>query len=154
MCSHKKTISILFAGILTGLLLTGLMAGAYHYAGTSEFCASCHSMGNVHNQWQRSLHSSFACIECHMPAANALTRFAYKVKAGLSDVYHESLRDYPAAITLSEQGRNIADGNCLRCHRAAVGNSFMVENLQGSCTSCHRRLVHGQKLPERGLLHD
>jgi cytochrome c nitrite reductase small subunit len=154
MCKHKKTISLLSAGILAGIILACLTAGAYHYAGTTKFCASCHSMGDVHREWRRSLHSSFACIECHMPDANALARLAYKAKAGMRDLYHESLRDYPAVISLSAEGRNIADGNCLRCHRAALENTLMVQHSPGNCTSCHRRLVHGQGMPERGLLHD
>ncbi|SEM25714.1 cytochrome c nitrite reductase small subunit [Syntrophus gentianae] len=154
MGKHKKTIAILSAGILAGLLLACLMAGAYHYAGTTGFCSSCHSMGDVHREWRRSLHSSFACIECHMPDANVLTRLVYKARAGLRDVYHETLRDYPAAISLSNEGRIIAEGNCLRCHRAAVENTFMIRQPPGNCTACHRSLVHGQRMPERGLLHD
>jgi len=154
MGKHKKTISILSAGVFAGILLACLSAGAYHFAGTTEFCASCHSMGDVHREWRRSIHSSFACIECHMPTANALTRLAYKAKVGLRDIYHESLRDYSAAISLSNEGRKIADSNCLRCHSAAVENTLMVQQSQGNCTSCHHRLVHGQRMPERGLLHD
>jgi len=154
MSKHKKTISILSVGILLGFLLACLSAGAYHFAGTSKFCTGCHSMGYVHSQWRRSMHSSFACIECHMPDANVVTRIAYKAKVGLRDLYHETLRDYPAAISLSAEGRKIIDGNCLRCHRAAVENTLMVQQSQGNCTSCHHLLVHGQRMPERGLLHD
>jgi len=147
MGTHRKTISLLAAGILAGVVLAVLTAAGYHYAGSTEFCASCHSMGDAHREWQHSMHKSFACIECHMPDAGAFTRFSYKAKAGLLDFYHESLRDYPAAISLSEEGRKIAEGNCLRCHRATVENTFMIRQPPGNCTACHRDLVHGQGIP-------
>jgi len=154
MGKHKKTISILSAGILAGVILAYLSSGVYHYSGTSEFCASCHSMSDVHREWRLSMHNSFACIECHMPDADTFTKLTYKAKAGLRDVYHESLRNYSAAIQLSDEARGIVDNNCLRCHRATVENTLMIQKQQGNCTACHRRLVHGQGMPIRGLLHD
>lgn len=154
MGKKKMTIVLLSAGILTGLILACLTAGAYHFAGTTKFCASCHSMGNVHKEWLHSRHNAFACTECHMPVANAVTRLAYKARVGLRDVYHETLRDYPAFISLSAESREIADGNCLRCHRSTVENTLMVQQAPANCTACHRQLVHGQKIPERGLLHE
>jgi len=59
-------------------------------------------MGDIHREWRRSLLSSFACIECHMPDSNVLTRIVYKARAGLRNLYHENLQDYLAAIDVGE----------------------------------------------------
>lgn len=154
MSNSKKTIFLLSAGILAGILLACLAAGAYHAAGTTQFCASCHSMGDVHREWRLSQHSSFTCIECHMPDSNGVVRLAYKAKAGLRDLASETLRSYPATIELSDEGRKITEGNCLRCHRTTVENTLMIQHPPGNCLACHRRLVHGQGMPIGGLLHE
>ncbi len=83
--------------------------------------------------WQQSNHKQFACIECHLPDSNIAIKVAYKTKAGLNDLYHETLRSYPASIRYLAEARGIAEGNCLRCHYSTVGNTFMA--LQGAIAS-------------------
>jgi cytochrome c nitrite reductase small subunit len=102
------------------------------------------------DHWQQSRHKQFACIECHLPDSNIAAKVAYKAKAGLSDLYHETLRSYPAAIRISAEARTIAEGNCLRCHFSTVENTFMVEG-GGSCLMCHHRLVHGPAQETGGI---
>ncbi|MFA5182533.1 MAG: NapC/NirT family cytochrome c [Syntrophales bacterium] len=141
---------VLGAGIIIGVVLTALMAGGYHTSGNPRFCAACHSMDHVKNRWQQSNHKQFACIECHLPAANIGVQVTYKVQAGLNDLYHETLRDYPAAINISTKGREILRGNCLRCHHSTIENTLMV-NGGGDCLKCHRHLVHGRGLDKGGM---
>lgn len=99
-------------------------------------------MKDVGEHWRQSHHKQYACIECHLPDAHLAAQAAYKTKAGLNDLYHETLRSYPAAIRLSAEARGIAEGNCLRCHFSTVENTFMAGG-EGGCLSCHQRLVHG-----------
>jgi cytochrome c nitrite reductase small subunit len=140
--SPRQVILFLVAGAVIGILLTLLSIEGYHAAGSPVFCLSCHSMKEVGSQWKQSRHKQFACIECHLPDSNIAVQVTYKTKAGLHDLYHETLRAYPASMSISPEAREIADGNCLRCHFSTVGNTFMVEG-GGECLKCHRGLVHG-----------
>jgi cytochrome c nitrite reductase small subunit len=148
--SFKKVIPFLTAGALIGVLLTGFSIAGYHAAGSPVFCMSCHSMKDVGATWSKSRHKQFACIECHLPDSNIAVQVTYKAKAGLHDLYHETLRAYPAAISISPEAREIADGNCLRCHRSTVENTFMVGG-GADCIKCHHGLVHGTDKAAGGI---
>lgn len=119
-----------------------LFISGYHYAGDSRFCAACHSMTGAAGWWKASMHKQFGCVECHMPATNMTNRVAYKARAGMRDVVHETKGDYPVFISLSGRGRAIVDGNCLRCHFSTVESTGMALE-HGDCVKCHRHLVHG-----------
>jgi cytochrome c nitrite reductase small subunit len=138
----KPVIAVLVAGAFIGILFTLISIEGYHAAGNPVFCLSCHSMKEVGFNWKQSRHKQFACIECHLPDSNIAVQVTYKAKAGLHDLYHETLRAYPAAISISPEAREIAEGNCLRCHFSTVENTFMVGG-GGDCLKCHRSLVHG-----------
>ena len=140
--SHKLTGKVLAIGVISGILLTLFSITGYHAAGSPVFCTSCHSMKEVGATWKHSRHKQFACIECHLPDSNIAVQVAYKTKAGLHDLYHETLRAYPAGISISPEAREIADGNCMRCHFSTIENTFMVEG-GGDCIKCHHGLVHG-----------
>ncbi len=140
--TSKLTISVLFVGAFVGILITLASIAGYHAAGSPVFCMACHSMQDVAATWKQSQHKQFACIECHLPDSNIAVQLAYKTKAGLNDLYHETLRTYPAFISISSEARGIAEGNCLRCHSTTVQNTFMVEE-GGDCLACHHGLVHG-----------
>ncbi|HPR52446.1 MAG TPA: NapC/NirT family cytochrome c [Deltaproteobacteria bacterium] len=138
----RSIIKVLLAGAFIGILITLISVAGYHAAGSPVFCMSCHSMKDVGATWKQSQHKQFACIECHLPDSNIAVQVAYKTKAGLNDLYHETLRAYPASISISSEAREIADGNCLRCHSSTVQKTFMVEG-GGDCIKCHHGLVHG-----------
>jgi cytochrome c nitrite reductase small subunit len=147
---HKPGITVLAIGMIIGIFFAIVTAMAYHAAGSPAFCIACHSMKAVGAHWQQSMHKQFACIECHLPDGNIAVKVAYKTKAGLNDLYHETLRSYPASIRISAEARGIAEGNCLRCHYSTVGNTFMA--LQGgNCLKCHHRLVHGPAQETGGI---
>jgi cytochrome c nitrite reductase small subunit len=143
-------IAVLAAGAVIGVLVTVITAVSYHASGSPAFCTACHSMKDVGGHWQRSRHKQFACIECHLPDGNIMVQVSYKTKAGLHDLYHETLRIYPAAIRISAEARDIAEGNCLRCHFSTVENTFMAPQ-GGECLACHRRLVHGSGQETGGI---
>jgi cytochrome c nitrite reductase small subunit len=139
---HKPMMKFIVAGVFIGIFIAVAGAAGYHAAGSPAFCTACHSMKEVGGHWQRSRHKQFACIECHLPDGNIMVQVSYKTKAGLHDLYHETLRTYPAAIRITAEARDIAEGNCLRCHFSTVENTFMAPQ-GGECLACHRRLVHG-----------
>lgn len=140
--------TLLGAGIIAGALLALFVVLQYHASGNPAFCASCHSMEGVHSHWKLSRHKQFACIECHLPDTYIIGKVAYKTKAGLNDLFHETLRDYPEVIPLSAEAKTIVMGNCLRCHYSTIENTPM--GMQGGdCLNCHRFLVHGLG-PDKG----
>jgi len=136
--------------VLAGIIIALAATTTYHYAGSSGFCSFCHSMEHVSSQLQLSRHKQFACIECHMPAGNVVEKVTYKTRAGIHDLVRETLRSYPAYITLSSHGRSIVDDNCLRCHFSTVESTKMVGSIN-NCTKCHRNLVHGKNLQGGGI---
>jgi len=140
---------LLSAGIIAGALLVAVTVGGYHASGSPQVCGSCHSMDHVYSRWQISNHKQFACIECHLPDTHILGQLAYKTKAGLNDLYHETLRTYPAGIAISAEGREIANGNCLRCHFSTVQNTPMGAG-GANCLKCHRFSVHQRGLEKGG----
>jgi len=137
-------------GAIAGIILGFLMVGGYHLAGSSYFCGSCHSMDYVYSKWHASKHKQFSCVECHMPAGNIATKLTYKATAGLNDLFHETIRDYPAALTISPKGKHIANDNCLRCHFSTVENTSMAKG-GANCIKCHHGLVHGRGIEKGGL---
>jgi cytochrome c nitrite reductase small subunit len=133
----------LFAGLIIGAIVTVLVVEGYHAFSSPRLCIACHSMAGDGSAWKMSNHKQFACIECHMPDSGALTRVSYKVEAGLHDLWHETLKDYPAFIALSPKGKKIAQGNCVRCHRSTIERVAAFSGQWPRCSQCHRRIVHG-----------
>jgi cytochrome c nitrite reductase small subunit len=142
----KKLLS---AGIIAGALLVAATVGGYHASGSPKMCGACHGMDHVYSRWQISTHKQFACIDCHLPDTNLAGQVAYKIKAGLNDLYHETLKIYPAGIAISAEGREIANGNCLRCHFSTVQNTPMGAG-GADCLKCHRFTVHQRGLEKGG----
>ena len=146
----KGSTGVIAVGIVIGLVVAAIAAGGYHFAGTPQFCASCHSMETVHSGWQQSKHKQFACIDCHLPDSNLVHQVGYKAAVGMRDLYYETLRSYPDAIKLTAGGQEIVNGNCLRCHFSTVEKTNMATG-GASCVKCHRHLVHGQGLTKGGI---
>jgi cytochrome c nitrite reductase small subunit len=139
----------IYFGFIAGVIIAFAMVEGYHASGNPLVCGSCHSMDHVYGRWQSSFHKQFACIECHLPDTNIAGKLLYKARAGLNDLYHETLRTYPAAISISAEGAAIASGNCVRCHFSTVQNTFMAGG-GASCIKCHRFSVHKRGLEKGG----
>lgn len=146
---RTSPIKLLASGVIAGAVLLTAGIGGYHASGSPQVCGACHSMDHVYSRWQVSLHKQFACIECHLPDTNIAGKVAYKARAGLNDLYHETLRTYPAGISISAEGREIANGNCLRCHFSTVQNTPMGAG-GADCLKCHRYSVHQRGLEKGG----
>jgi cytochrome c nitrite reductase small subunit len=140
------------AGLAVGVLVAAFAALGYHGSGSASFCMTCHSMKEAGARWQQSNHKQFACIDCHLPDDHFIAQVSYKARAGLNDLYHETLRSYPATLAISAEARSIVRGNCLRCHYTTIEKTPMAGGEGGDCLKCHRRLVHGRG-PEKGGIH-
>jgi cytochrome c nitrite reductase small subunit len=140
---------LLASGVIAGAVLVAVLVGGYHASGSPRVCGTCHSMDLVYAQWQASTHKQFACIDCHLPDTNLVGQVAYKIKSGLNDLYHETLKSYPAMIAFSAESREVANGNCLRCHFSMVQNTPMGAG-GADCLKCHRYSVHQRGLEKGG----
>lgn len=147
----KSSISrYLVIGFIIGIFVAAAAVLAYQKSGDARFCGSCHSMKMVHGKWQASNHHQFTCTECHLPDTHIAGKIAYKARAGLNDLIHETARDYPAGIGLSKTGREIVMKNCVRCHAATIAETKMAQGGE-DCLKCHRYLIHGRGLDEGGI---
>ncbi|HOX14810.1 MAG TPA: NapC/NirT family cytochrome c [Smithellaceae bacterium] len=147
---ESSIFKFLISGIAIGIILSAIAVGAYHQSGNARFCGSCHSMNPVHHQWKASNHHQYTCTECHLPDTHIIGQVAYKTKAGINDLIHETARDYPVAIGLSDHARQIVNGNCVRCHASTVAPTPMAQG-GGDCIKCHRYLVHGRGNDQGGI---
>lgn len=127
-----------------------LAVSGYTMAESPQFCGSCHSMNLSYRTWQASNHKQFICTECHLPNRQLTKKLLAKTQNGLRDIYHETLRDYPAALYLAPAGRAVLVDNCQRCHQSVIENTAMAAGGQ-DCTQCHRTVVHGRNRSEGGV---
>lgn len=149
--SPKSSIAkILIPGIIIGVVVWAIAVLAYHQSGDARFCGSCHSMKPVHRLWKVSNHHQFTCTECHLPDTHIAGKVAYKIRAGLNDLVHETARDYQAGIAFSERSRQIVNRNCVRCHASTIARTPMARD-GANCLKCHRYLVHGRGQDEGGI---
>lgn len=129
-------------GIGFGVAVVVVSAGAYTYAYAEDptFCGGCHAMSEHYASWQLSTHKTVDCSECHLPHEQP-TKLVAKVQTGVVDTYHQTMRDYPLRIEITEKGQDYLQNNCLRCHESTIANTSMVSG-EKDCTTCHRNLVH------------
>lgn len=148
--ANKSSLKMILSGIVIGLVAMAAAVGAYHQSGNARFCGSCHSMKPVHQEWRLSNHHQFTCTECHLPDTHIAGQVTYKARAGMHDLIHETARDYQVGIGLSDQGRQIVNGNCVRCHASTIAATPMAQD-QENCLKCHRFLVHGRGKDDGGI---
>lgn len=104
-----------------------------------EFCASCHVMEAQYEAWfHQGAHRRKACVECHLPHGNLAVYYTWKSIDGMKDVVVFNSGRVPERIVISDHGRKVLQGNCIRCHESAVE----MINQERDCWTCHRRLSH------------
>jgi cytochrome c nitrite reductase small subunit len=115
-------------------------------------CANCHVMTPQYATWQKSSHREVAnCNDCHVPQDNVFKKYLFKAKDGL---YHASVfltRGEPEVIRMKEEGVEVVQSNCIRCHEDQVTDArleSMVDDHYESrtsrkCWTCHQEVPHG-----------
>lgn len=146
---HLSPVKLLAVGFLAGAALVAVNFIGYHASGHPRICGTCHSMDLAYSRWQESTHKQFVCIECHLPDTNIAGQLAFKIKSGLNDLYHETLKTYSNVMVLTPEDRDVANGNCLRCHFSTVQYTPMGAG-GADCLKCHRFLVHQRGLEKGG----
>lgn len=122
----KKTIIIIFVGIVIGLILSlGTYKGVKETSG-DKFCILCHSMEPMVEVYSKDIHGGnnqagikAKCVTCHLPQ-DTLTSYLYtKAKNGLVEVVITAFGE-PEKIDWYEKRKHrtsfVYDSGCLSCH--------------------------------------
>lgn len=156
--ARLKRIAVVVAvalGVVTALLVADRVTAG------PEVCSACHEIRPAVATWERSVHFSVGCADCHVgpygPAQlprSVVEQTALLVRDSVSHVRG----DYPDPVTIdSADGESIPDTVCFECHRAdrqiTPKPGILIDHREharrnDSCVSCHIRTAH--PLPTRG----
>ncbi|HDR89681.1 MAG TPA: cytochrome c nitrite reductase small subunit [Bacteroidetes bacterium] len=141
--------------IFSGLILFTLYLSKApsYFSDKPETCVNCHIMAPQYATWSHSSHREWAhCNDCHVPHNNVLNKYYFKAKDGLRHATVFTLRKEPQVIHIKEEGREVVQNNCIRCHdhlldhfRYLAGTGPHLEEMTGRlCRDCHREVPHGR----------
>ena len=93
--SHTKTIIVLAAVFIAGIIFTGLFNVCLSATNEMDFCISCHTMQINMDEYKETVHYKNAsgvrptCADCHVPKSFGPKMLA-KIMAD-NDVFHQIL---------------------------------------------------------------
>jgi cytochrome c nitrite reductase small subunit len=112
---------------------------------TAPFCGSCHVMNEVVRTHQKSVHARLTCNECHAPQDSLVSKMIFKTRAGMRDIYVNTLGTVPDLIQAKPATRTVINQNCKHCH--FMTNLNIDPQSKAYCTDCHRQVPHFKKIP-------
>ena len=149
---QKHTLKCLTGGFVVGLMFAGFMSVMSEVSGSPAFCGTCHTMKEEAASFAEASHRYQECTDCHLPHDNVVSYWIAKGTTGMNDTYHEVMRDYPAHIKLSADGRKTVNDNCLRCHEGTMERVHTAfDDADTDCLKCHSRIAHGSNHLEGGI---
>ncbi|OGQ96973.1 MAG: cytochrome c nitrite reductase small subunit [Deltaproteobacteria bacterium RIFOXYD12_FULL_57_12] len=132
-------LAVLGAGLVVALFL---LLGPPKLLAESEspvFCAGCHVMEAEYEAWDHAgAHRRIKCVDCHLPNEGRVLHYTWKSIDGMKDVLVFYSGKVPERIAITNHGKEVVQGNCIRCHETTVGH-IDQERL---CWDCHRRIAH------------
>jgi cytochrome c nitrite reductase small subunit len=146
---------IILLGIFTGLSLFALrISKAQSYLSDKpETCVNCHIMAPQYATWSHSSHREVSnCNDCHVPHNNVINKYYFKAKDGLRHATIFTLRNEPQVIFIKDEGKEVVQKNCLRCHKSTMADEKTMvlsvhlyhSRLDRKCWDCHRETPHGR----------
>ncbi len=146
---------LLVSGVLVGLIAyTVYISRAVSYMSDEpETCVNCHIMAPQYATWNHSAHREYAtCNDCHVPHDNIINKYYFKAKDGLRHATIFTLRAEPQVIHIKEEGREVVQQNCVRCHINKIrddklllwNDHFYTQRTERRCVDCHRETPHGR----------
>ncbi len=149
-----RPVVIFLLGIFCGLGLVVLhISNAFSYLSDDPAtCMNCHVMTPQYATWQRSSHRERAtCNDCHVPQDNVSRKFAFKAQDGMRHASMFTLRLEPQVIRIENDGRNVVQENCLRCHTGlietlvagGINEKSHIARMEKRCVDCHQEVPHG-----------
>ncbi len=137
----------------TGLLAFHLSRAPSYLSDRPETCTNCHLMTPQYATWSHSSHREHAhCNDCHVPHNNFFNKYFFKAKDGLRHATIFTLRREPQVILIREEGKEVVQENCVRCHSVLLTDSkllartgsFQHYRTDRKCWECHREVPHGR----------
>lgn len=152
---HWYTPVIVLLGIFVGLLIYVLqISRATSYLSDSpKTCVNCHVMAPQFATWNHSAHREWAtCNDCHVPHNNVFNKYYFKAKDGLRHATIFTLRNEPEVIFIKEEGKEVVQQNCIRCHNKLITDDKVLitsdryhhYRTDRKCWECHRETPHGR----------
>jgi cytochrome c nitrite reductase small subunit len=134
------------AGGIVGLgTFTFLYAqGGSYLSDDPKACANCHIMEQTFDNWNRGTHKAVAtCNDCHTPHDNIVSKYAVKAINGFNHSAAFTLDNFPEPIRITGMNRDVAQHNCLACHKNLVSDiSHEDATKPTDCLQCHARVGH------------
>lgn len=149
-------------GRLSLILLTigvVLILGLFTYSSVEvsmlpQFCSLCHEMKPEVVTWQASVHSDYACTECHTDQSFS------SVISTKGAIFSQYLQHFEGTYAIPiELQKDISNKTCLKCHslqREVSPPDGLVFPHQShvdkgfKCIQCHNNVAHGG-IQERGF---
>ena len=144
------------AGLFFGLSVYILyISNAVSYMSDDpKTCINCHVMNSEYASWFHSSHRENAsCNDCHVPQNNVLNKYFFKAKDGLRHATMFTLRLEPQVIVIKEEGSEVVQTNCIRCHNNLITDNKLLTKTKSfdhfrtegrKCWECHREVPHGK----------
>lgn len=150
-----RVVVVVLTGIITGLSFYAIYAGkAWSYLSDApETCVNCHIMAPQYATWQHSSHREVAhCNDCHVPHDNIIRTYLFKAKDGMRHASMFTLRLEPQNIFIKEEGTEVVQENCIRCHSGLITDNKLLAQTgvfhqkfeDRLCWDCHREVPHGR----------
>ncbi|MGQ9621419.1 MAG: cytochrome c nitrite reductase small subunit [Bacteroidales bacterium] len=146
---------IIVTGIFTGLVLFSFyISKAFSYLGDDpKACVNCHIMVPQYTTWYHGAHREKTnCNDCHVPHNNIISKYWFKTRDGLRHATIFTLRQEPQVIFIKEEGSQVVQKNCVRCHSELITDSRLnfynaethTGRIERRCRDCHRETPHGR----------
>ena len=146
---------IIILGIFTGLFffVFNISRAPSYLSDKPETCVNCHIMAPQYATWFHSSHREYAhCNDCHVPHNNVANKYYFKAKDGLRHATVFTLKREPQVIFIKEEGSEVVQQNCVRCHSDLITDSKVLRwtdeydhyRVDRKCTDCHREVPHGR----------
>ena len=146
---------IFLSGIFFGLAIyIFYISKAHSYLSDNpKTCVNCHIMAPQYATWNHSSHREWAnCNDCHVPHNNMVNKYYFKAKDGLRHATIFTLRKEPQVIFIKDEGKEVVQDNCVRCHSKLLTDSKLLTKTEDfnhfrtdrKCWDCHREVPHGR----------
>ena len=153
--SRWRVPVILISGIIAGLLVyLFYISRAHSYlSDRPETCMNCHVMAPQFATWSHSSHREKTnCNDCHVPHNNVVNKYLFKARDGMRHATIFTLRKEPQVIFIKEEGKQVVQDNCIRCHSDLLTDekamnytkAFHHQRTERPCWECHRETPHGR----------
>ncbi len=118
-----------------------------------ETCINCHIMAPQYATWNHSSHREWTnCNDCHVPHDYIINKYYFKAKDGLRHATIFTLRKEPQVIFIKEEGKDVVQQNCIRCHSVVLKDyrtlnktdEYYNFRIERKCWDCHREVPHGR----------